>query len=78
MTRWSDGSTFSYNNFPALYSNDGCPYLRMDGVWGVGDCTNLTHVLCKRGKVTSLFKKLRNLIPHQRYLLCNVLFQSFR
>jgi hypothetical protein len=54
MTHWTDGSKFSYNNFPASQPDGGCSYLRIDGVWGVGDCGNLTHVLCKRGKTISL------------------------
>ena len=58
MTRWTDGSTFTYNNFPTPNFDAGCPYLRMDGVWDGGDCGNLTHVLCKRGKVIRSYGKL--------------------
>ena len=57
MTRWSDGSRFSYNNFSTFESSDGCSYLKMDGVWGIGDCSNLTHVICKRGKIIFLLKE---------------------
>ena len=53
-THWTDGSVYVYNNFANLDSIDGCPFLRMDGVWDVGDCGNITHTLCKRGKVISL------------------------